>query len=45
MARKVLRLTILSSHTNLASPAACDDKMAILKAIMAVRWVAEHENQ
>ena len=35
MARKVLRLTILSSHTNLASPAACDNKMANLKAIMA----------
>ena len=44
MARKVLRLAILSSHTNLASPAACDDKMAISKAIMAARWAAEHTN-
>ena len=44
MARKVLRLAILSSHTNLASPAACDDKMAVSKAIMAVQWAVEHIN-
>ena len=44
MARKMVRLAVLLSHTNLASPAACDDKMAILKAIMAARWAVEHIN-
>ena len=44
MARKMFRLAILSSHTNLASPAACDDKMAILKAIMAAECAVEHTN-
>ena len=44
MAQKVLCLTILSLHTNLASPAVCDDKMVVLKAIMAAQWAAEHTN-
>ena len=35
MARKMLRLAVLSLHTNLASPAMCDDKMVNPKAIMA----------
>ena len=36
MAQKMVRLAILLLHTNLASPAACDDKMVNLKVIMAI---------
>ena len=44
MAQKMVRLAILSSHTNLALPAVCDDKMANPKAIMAARWAVKHTN-
>ena len=44
MNQKVLRLTILSSHMNLASPVVCDDKMVVSKAILASRWAAKHTN-
>ena len=44
MAQKMLRLTILSSHTNLVLLAACDGKMVNLKATMAAQWATEHLN-